>query len=137
MPRIAAAQAPYPETIEACLAGDERLFERFSSGSLPDRGHLTLRLREIVIDRTTARCGSECEWGVHVAFFAERAGLQEEHLRPIVHGKSNDPVWNPDERLPKPSQCAFTYFAEGAVVAAGNGAKPSASSNEGSVFFAM
>jgi 4-carboxymuconolactone decarboxylase len=28
-----------------------------------------------VIDRTCARCGSEYEWGVHVAFFAERARL--------------------------------------------------------------
>ena len=44
-------------------------------GGLLDKGHLTLRQREIVIDRVTARCGSEYEWGVHVAFFAKRAGL--------------------------------------------------------------
>ena len=40
---------------------------------LSKRLSLTLRDREIVIDRTTARCGCEYEWGVHVAFFAERA----------------------------------------------------------------
>ena len=34
-----------------------------------------IRHREIVIDRTCARCGCEYEWGVHVAFFAERASL--------------------------------------------------------------
>ena len=40
-----------------------------------------LRAREIVIDRTCARCGCEYEWGVHVAFFAQRAGLDEEQVR--------------------------------------------------------
>ena len=33
---------------------------------------LPLREREIAIDRTCARCGCEYEWGVHVAYFAER-----------------------------------------------------------------
>ncbi len=36
---------------------------------------LAIRDREIVIDRTCARCGNEYEWGVHVAAFAEAAGL--------------------------------------------------------------
>jgi Carboxymuconolactone decarboxylase family len=40
---------------------------------------LTMRDREIVIDRTCVRCGCEYEWGVHVAFFAERAKLTPEH----------------------------------------------------------
>ena len=35
-----------------------------------------LREREIVIDRTCARCGCEYEWGVHVAFFAGRSGAR-------------------------------------------------------------
>jgi alkylhydroperoxidase family enzyme len=116
MARIAPVQQPYTEkfatwlertmppgvpplALFTTLARDERLFERFSRGSLLDRGHLTLRQREIVIDRTTARCGSEYEWGVHVAFFGERAGLREEHLHALVHGHSDDPVWSPDERL--------------------------------------
>jgi hypothetical protein len=43
------------------LAGDERLFRRFVSGGLLDRGHITLRQREIVIGRVMARCGSEYE----------------------------------------------------------------------------
>ncbi|WP_199182883.1 carboxymuconolactone decarboxylase family protein [Mycobacterium sp. 4858] len=33
---------------------------------------LSLRDREIVIDRTCARCGCEYEWGVHVAFSRTR-----------------------------------------------------------------
>ena len=42
-----------------------------------DRGPLSLREREIVIDRTCARTGCEYEWGVHVATFAEAAHLTE------------------------------------------------------------
>jgi 4-carboxymuconolactone decarboxylase len=33
-----------------------------------------------VIDRTCARCGAEYEWGVHVAFFAERVGFTKEEI---------------------------------------------------------
>jgi alkylhydroperoxidase family enzyme len=114
--RIAPAQEPYPESVRAwldrtmppgvpplalftTLARDGRLFERFSAAGLLDRGHLTLRQREIVIDRTTARCGSEYEWGVHVAFFGKRAGLEEAQISALVHGDANHGGWSPDESL--------------------------------------
>ncbi len=51
-----------------------------------DRGPLSLREREIVIDRTCARTGCEYEWGVHVATFAQAAHLTEEQLRATVTG---------------------------------------------------
>jgi alkylhydroperoxidase family enzyme len=54
---------------------------------------LTLRDREIVIDRTTARCGCEYEWGVHVAFFAERADLSGDQVRSLTHGDATDACW--------------------------------------------
>ena len=57
------------------LAVNERVFLRLMAGGLLDRGSISLREREIVIDRTCARCRSEYEWGVHVAFFAERVRL--------------------------------------------------------------
>jgi alkylhydroperoxidase family enzyme len=115
-PRIAPANAPYPPEIQArfdalmppgvaplvlfrMLARDQRLFARFMGGSLLDKGHLTLRQREIVIDRVTARCGSEYEWGVHVAFFAKRVGLDETQLRSLVHGGPGDACWKPEEAL--------------------------------------
>lgn len=61
---------------------------------------LTRREREVVIDRTTARCGCEYEWGVHVAFFADRVGLTAEQLRSITSGSPHDPCWTADrERL--------------------------------------
>jgi len=52
-----------------------------------------LRSREIVIDRTCARCGCEYEWGVHVAFFAERAGLSQAQVASLTTGGSDDPCW--------------------------------------------
>jgi alkylhydroperoxidase family enzyme len=53
-----------------------------------------LRDREIVIDRTCARCGCEYEWGVHVAFFAERARLDAHQVTSLAHGGRNDPCWD-------------------------------------------
>ncbi|HTX94670.1 MAG TPA: carboxymuconolactone decarboxylase family protein [Mycobacterium sp.] len=54
---------------------------------------LSLRDREIVINRTCARCGCEYEWGVHVAFFAERARLDRDQVRSLTHGSPGDPCW--------------------------------------------
>lgn len=60
---------------------------------------LSMRQREIVIDRVTARCGCEYEWGVHIAFFAERVGLTHEQVSSLTHGSSTDPCWDdPAER---------------------------------------
>lgn len=88
-----------PLTLFTTLARDERLFRKFFGGSLLDRGHLTLRQREIVIDRTTARCGSEYEWGIHVALFGQRVQLTQEQIRSLEHGTSGDECWDNDERL--------------------------------------
>ena len=88
-----------PLVLFTTLAKDERLFKKIFAGGLIDRGHLTLRQREIVIDRTTALCRSEYEWGVHVSFFAGRVGLTEEDLRSLVHGDAEDTCWNEGERL--------------------------------------
>ncbi len=52
-----------------------------------------LREREIVIDRTCALCGCQYEWGVHTAFFAERAGLTAAQVTSLVHGRSSDLCW--------------------------------------------
>ncbi len=115
-PRIAPAEPPYPPEIAArfdalmppglaplilfrTLARDKRLIERFMGGGLLDKGHLTLRQREIVIDRVTARCGSEYEWGVHVAFFAKRAGIDEAQQRSLVRGAAGDACWGAEDAL--------------------------------------
>lgn len=58
---------------------------------------LTMRDREILIDRTCARCGCEYEWGVHVAFFADRVALSNEQIGSLANGRPTDVCWS-DER---------------------------------------
>jgi alkylhydroperoxidase family enzyme len=115
MPRIAPAEAPYPPQIAASLerimpvgvkplvlfrtmARNPRVFERMFAGGLLDRGTLSLRQRELVIDRTTARLGAEYEWGVHIAFFAEKVGLDAEQIAAIVRGPADAPCWSAEEQ---------------------------------------
>ena len=69
-----------PLTLFRTLAVNERVFLRLMAGGLLDRGSITLREREIVIDRTCARCGAEYEWGVHMTFFGERVGFTEREI---------------------------------------------------------
>jgi alkylhydroperoxidase family enzyme len=116
LPRVAPVAEPYPPELQrvlddimppgvpplalfTTLARVPRIWDRFRAGSLLDRGPVSLRHREIVIDRTCARCGCRYEWGVHVAFFAERVKLTPEQQRATVHGDADDPVWTDDERL--------------------------------------
>src|SRR4029077_3621560 len=115
-PRIAPAQRPFSEAIQrrlekltrpgeeplilfTTLARDERLFERFTGGGLLDRGHLTLRQREIVIERATAHCGSEYEWAVHVTMFAEKAKLTAQQIVSLQRGVPQDDCWDPADAL--------------------------------------
>ena len=51
-----------------------------------------------MIDRTCARAGSEYEWGVHIALFAERAGLSKAQVAATASGAASD-VWPERERL--------------------------------------
>jgi len=88
-----------PLSLFTSLARVPRVWERFRGGSLLDKGALSLRQREIVIDRTCGRLGCEYEWGVHIAFFAERVGLDPEQIRATAHGTKDESVWSVDERL--------------------------------------
>jgi len=114
--RIAPVKPPFSEDIKAVfdrimppctpplalfttLARDARLFERLRGGALLDKGHLTLRQREVVIDRVTALSGSEYEWGVHVAFFGKAAGLDAANLDSLVNGSADDPCWSFEDGL--------------------------------------
>jgi alkylhydroperoxidase family enzyme len=115
MTRIAPAEPPYEPSITAelarimptgvpplvlfrTLARSPRVFGKMFAGGLLDKGPLSLRQREIVIDRTTAKLGCEYEWGVHVAFFAERIGFAPENVAATVNGPSNAACWTPQEQ---------------------------------------
>src|SRR3954447_24287879 len=103
MSRIAQLEPPYAPEIQQqfdrimrgapplvlfrVMAGHSRAWEKFRAGSLLDRGPLSLRQREIVIDRTCALNACEYEWGVHVATFAEAAHLTDEQVRATVLGE--------------------------------------------------
>ncbi len=111
MSRIAPIEAPYsdaaqklfdlamPEGMEPLalfrvMARSERLLPRFMRAGVLDRGPVPIRDREIVIHRTTARCGAEYEWGVHVAAFGRPLELGEDVLAAIVHGDASDPAFD-------------------------------------------
>src|SRR5207302_3152479 len=113
-PRIAPLEPPYAPEIQQqfdrimrgapplvlfrVVAGNARAWEKFRAGSLLDKGPLSLREREIVIDRTCARTGCEYEWGVHVAAFAEAAHLTGEQVRATVLGDASAACWSAAER---------------------------------------
>ena len=81
------------------MAGHPRAWEKFRGGSLLDRGPLTLRQREIVIDRTCALNRCEYEWGVHVAAFAEAAHLTDDQVCATVLSDSSASCWSEAERV--------------------------------------
>ncbi|WP_372783237.1 carboxymuconolactone decarboxylase family protein [Phenylobacterium sp.] len=113
MPRIEPLNDPYAPEVQASfdrvmrgapplalfrtLAVSERAWARFRAGSLLDKGPLSLREREIVIDRTSALNGCEYEWGVHVALFAEAAGLTPQEVAATAAGEVTAD-WSPAER---------------------------------------
>lgn len=115
-PRIAPVAPPYPaetrklfdlvmpEGVEPLLlfrtlATSARLFPRFMRAGVLDPGPIPIRERELVIHRTTARCGAEYEWGVHVAAFARPLGMSEAWIRATREAGPHDPVWSEREAL--------------------------------------
>ncbi|MBV9942449.1 MAG: carboxymuconolactone decarboxylase family protein [Solirubrobacterales bacterium] len=60
---------------------------------LSRRVALTLRQRELIIDRTTALCGADYEWGIHVEVFAEKAGLTDAQIASLAAGQPTDRCW--------------------------------------------
>src|SRR5690606_26098288 len=117
MSRIEPLTAPYEPPIAALLGSmmppgvpPIALFRTFAHNvamteamggwggyELSSRLSLSMRQRELVIDRVTARCGCEYEWGVHLAFFGDRVGLTDEQRRSITHGTPGDPCWSMEE----------------------------------------
>ena len=69
-----------PLTLFRTMARDDRLMQRFFGATLLDRGHLSLRQRELTILRVCANNGSEYEWGVHLSAFSAKAGFTPEQL---------------------------------------------------------
>lgn len=113
MSRILPLEPPYAADIQASfdlvmrgapplglfrtVATSERAWRKFRSGSMLDKGPLTLRERELVIDRTCGLARCEYEWGVHASTFAAAARISDEELASTVHGGSQAPFWTTAE----------------------------------------
>lgn len=76
------------------LARSDRLLPRFMRAGVLDRGPVPIRDRELVIHRTTALCGAEYEWGVHVTAFGRPLGFSDELLRATVDASWDDPIFD-------------------------------------------
>ncbi|MFT3811212.1 MAG: carboxymuconolactone decarboxylase family protein [Micropepsaceae bacterium] len=111
-PRIAPLEPPFPAeaqeafdrimppgvpplTLFTTLARAPRVYAKFNAGGLLDRGAISMRERELMINRTCARAGNAYEWGVHVAFFAERAGLDAAEIEALALQGWDWPLWTP------------------------------------------
>jgi 4-carboxymuconolactone decarboxylase len=69
------------------------------AGILGSHSSLDPREREILIDRTCARCGCEYEWGVHVAAYGEAVGLDRTQLEDTVNGTVAKALWSEREHV--------------------------------------
>ena len=111
MSRIAPLEPPYPDDTQKLfdlvmpegmpplelfrvMARSPRLFPRFMRAGVLDKGPVPIRDRELVIHRTTARCGAEYEWGVHVNAFGRPLEIGDEVLAATVDRDASSPVFD-------------------------------------------
>ncbi|MEM1416580.1 MAG: carboxymuconolactone decarboxylase family protein [Myxococcota bacterium] len=116
MSRLEPLAPPYPEDVSKTfaklmppgmpplalfrvVARNPRVLRRMQRGGLLDPGSIPLRLRELTILRTTARCGAGYELAVHAAFFGGAAGFTREDIEAAARGAVSDPRWSAQERL--------------------------------------
>lgn len=116
VPRVRPAEPPYAAEVEEVfsrlrpswqppflyfrtLAREPRLFKRAIDGAVAyvPGSHLSVRQREILLLRVTARVRGEYEWGMRVHYFAVEAGLSEEQIAVTVHGAADAPLWTSEE----------------------------------------
>lgn len=86
-----------PFALFKAMATSERSWAKFRGGSLLDGRLISMREREIIIDRTCARTRCEWEWGVHVMAFAEKAGLGGEEVGETLRVPPDLSKWSKNE----------------------------------------
>jgi alkylhydroperoxidase family enzyme len=111
--RIVPLEAPFDDAVTAALSPMARfgppiaLFRTLAHNTalteasmhglggyfLSRRLSVDLRTRELVIDRVSARCGCDYEFGVHVAAFAAKAELTGDQVSSLARGGPDDPCW--------------------------------------------
>lgn len=120
-PRIAPLSPPYEPEIASALAKwmppgsaieplklfrtlyhNQEMSSRMrplGAGILGSQSSLDPREREIIIDRTCARCGCEYEWGVHVAAYGKACGLSRAQLEDTARGIVEKALWSEREHV--------------------------------------
>ena len=98
--RMMGGMGAEPLKLFRTVAHNPHLLDKLrSTGSyLLNFGTLEPADRELVILRTCARCGSEYEWGVHVAIFSEAAALDAQTVAATAAAEPGDPVWSDRQR---------------------------------------
>lgn len=114
--RIAPLEPPYSAAVEAAFARimppglppllifrtaarSPRILDKMMASNLLDRGSLERQDRELVILRACALCGAEYEWGVHVAAFAAKVGLNATQVADSTRADCDPALWSPRQRL--------------------------------------
>lgn len=114
-PRINPIDLPYSPDVQAdfeklmrglpplllfrTVAKNPRVLQRMMAGGLLDKGSISIRSRELMILRTTAKCGAEYEWGVHVVAFGSKAQWTKEQIHSSIYGGAQDACWNKEDQL--------------------------------------
>jgi 4-carboxymuconolactone decarboxylase len=100
--RMTPPAAPSILALFRVLAHNPELAERASGWGaylLSRKATLSLRDREVVIDRVCALCGAQYEWGVHVAAFAQAAGFDGPQTAAIGDAGADLAPLTPRDRL--------------------------------------
>lgn len=104
-PEVAALLAGYPQvdgyllSLFRTFANSGRFLRKGVANLLDKESPLSLRQREIVILRVTAKTDCEYEWGVHVAVFAKAARLGDEEVAATRLGDASAACWSEAERV--------------------------------------
>jgi alkylhydroperoxidase family enzyme len=100
---VAAVLSNYPQqngyllTLFRTFANSLRFLKKGVPNLLDKESPLSLRVREIVILRTTANKNCEYEWGIHVSIFSKPAKLSTLQVEATRSLEIDSKLWSPQE----------------------------------------
>lgn len=100
---VAAILATYPQqdgyilSLFRTFANSVRFLKKGVPNLLDRDSPLPLRIREIVILRTTANRNCEYEWGVHVRIFGAAAKFSQDQIDATRSPQVDPALWSPEE----------------------------------------
>lgn len=89
-----------PIALFRTLAHSERILRKIAAAGVLDRDSpLTIREREILILRVSAKSHCVYEWGIHIVSYARKAGLDPAHVADTCAVRPDETLWSEPERL--------------------------------------